>query len=392
MVTPAVRTGRIEPFYVMEIVKAAAALEANGCSIIHLSIGEPDFGPPAPVQRAAQAAIAAGQTGYTAALGIDELRARISAHYARAFRLSVPAERIVITAGASAALLLALAALLDRDAELLMPDPSYPCNRHFAATVEARARLVPCGPESRFQLTAESAADAWGPSTRGVLLASPSNPTGTTIPPAQLAALLAQVKTRGGFAIVDEIYQGLTYDHAPHSALAEDDDIVVINSFSKYFGMTGWRLGWMVAPAPLVPVIEKLAQNLFICASAVSQRAALACFEPEALAVYEARRREFARRRDYLVPALRALGFGVPATPDGAFYVYADIGRFGDDSWAFAFDVLEKTGVCLVPGRDFGSAETRRYVRISYATSMEKLVVAVERLHGYLARRRPAAA
>ena len=376
----------------MEIVKAAAALQAGGRSIIHMSIGEPDFGTPEPVQRAAQSAIAAGQTGYTAALGIDELRAAIAAHYASAYRLSLPVERIVVTAGASAALLLALAALLERDAELLMPDPSYPCNRHFAAAVEGRARLVPCGPESRFQLTAESAAAAWGPATRGVLLASPSNPTGTTIPTRQLTALLALVKARGGFAIVDEIYQGLTYDQPPRSALAEDDDVVVINSFSKYFGMTGWRLGWMVAPAPLVPVIEKLAQNLFICASDVSQRAALACFEPEALAICEARRREFARRRDYLVPALRELGFGVPVTPDGAFYVYADIGRFSDDSWAFAFDVLDKTGVCLVPGRDFGSAETRRYVRISYATSMDRLAEALDRLRRYLVERAPAAA
>jgi aspartate/methionine/tyrosine aminotransferase len=376
----------------MEIVKAADALQASGRSIIHMSIGEPDFGAPEPVQRAAQAAISAGRTGYTAALGIGELRARISTHYEHAYRLSIPAERIVITAGASAALLLALAALLERDAELLMPDPSYPCNRHFAAAFEGRARLVPCGPESRFQLTAESAAAAWGAQTRGVLLASPSNPTGTTIPPAQLSALLALVKARGGFAIVDEIYQGLTYDDAPRSALAHDDDVVVINSFSKYFCMTGWRLGWLVAPTPLVPVIEKLAQNLFICASAISQRAAIACFEPETLAIYEARRQEFARRRDYLVPALRDLGFGVPVKPDGAFYVYADISRFGDDSWAFAFDVLERTGVCLVPGRDFGSAATRRYVRISYATSMDQLGEAVDRLRRYLPQREPAAA
>jgi len=388
----AARVGLIEPFYVMEIAKAAADLSAAGRSVIHMSIGEPDFTAPPPVQDAARAAIQAGQTQYTPALGLGALRECIAGHYEQAHGVRVDAARIVVTAGASGALLLAMAALIERGDEVLMPDPSYPCNRHFVSVFEGTARLLPCGPATRFQLDAATVRAAWRDRSRGVMLASPSNPTGTSIEHQVLESLLSEVAALGGFAIVDEIYLGLSYDRAPTSALALSSDAIVINSFSKYFNMTGWRLGWLVLPPDLVPTVEKLAQNLFICASAVAQRAALACFEPASIEIYEARRREFQRRRDYLVPAIRRLGFDVPVIPDGAFYIYADVSRFAADSWDFAFELLNEAGVCLVPGRDFGIAEPQRYVRISYATSLEQLGEAIDRIGRFLrARARTAA-
>jgi aspartate/methionine/tyrosine aminotransferase len=378
------RASGIEPFYVMEVVKEAERLAADGRSIIHLSIGEPDFTAPPAVKQAALRAIEAGSTRYTPALGLDSLRQEIARDYARRLGQDVSPRRIVVTAGASGALLLALAALLERGRHVLVPDPSYPCNRHFAAVVEAGARLLACGPETRFQPTARMIDEAWGADTAGVLLASPSNPTGTSIEPSALAAIAGIVRGRSGFLIVDEIYLGLTYDHRPRTALAIGDDVLVLASFSKYFSMTGWRLGWLVAPEGLVPSLEKLAQNLFICPSTVAQHAAHACFAPESLRIYEQRREEFRRRRDYLVPALRELGFVVPVVPDGAFYIYADISRFSSDSWDFAFDLLRATGVCVVPGRDFGVAETSRYVRFSYANELPRLEQAVGRIAAYL--------
>lgn len=386
----AARAGRITPFYVMEVVKEAARLQAAGKSIIHMSIGEPDFSAPPAVRQAAEAALTQGQTAYTAALGLDTLRQRIADHYRQAFGVTIDAERVVVTAGASAALLLTMAALIEQGHEVLMPDPSYPCNRHFVSAFDGRAVLLPCGPQTRFQLTAAAVDDAWNDNTRGVLLASPSNPTGTSIAPDALDALLRTVRRRGGFAVVDEIYLGLSYDRAPQSALALDDDAIIINSFSKYFSMTGWRLGWLVAPRSLVPVFEKLAQNLFICASTVAQRAALACFEEPTLALCEARRCELQQRRDFLVPALEQMGLRVPVIPDGAFYIYADISSVAADSWDFAFDLLRNTGVCVVPGRDFGMNAPERYVRLSYATTLPLLQEAVERMAAYL-RPRPRA-
>jgi len=376
----------IEPFYVMEVVKRAEQLAARGESIIHLSIGEPDFTAPAPVLNAAKEALDQGRTQYTPAAGIGQLREAISVHYAEQFGVSVPAERIFITAGASAALLLAFAAVLEHGAEVLVPDPCYPCNRHFASVLGAHARLVPTGAAQRFQLTADAVELAWSQRSAGVLLATPSNPTGTSITRAALLDVIRAVHARQGFVVIDEIYQGLTYDAPPSTALGLADDIIVINSFSKYFSMTGWRLGWLVVPETLSATIEKLAQNLYICASAIAQRAALACFTNEAKSIYEARRLEFARRRDYLVPALQKLGFDVPVVPDGAFYVYADIHRLAEDSWQFCFDLLQNTGVCLVPGRDFGYAAPDRFVRFSYATDLAQLKEAVDRIRKYLGR------
>ena len=380
----AARLDEIEPFHVMELLKMAAALEQAGRSVIHMGIGEPDFPAAQPVLDAAAKAIAGGTMRYTHAVGLPALRDAIAADYQQRFGVDVAAERIVITAGASGALLLACAALVGRDDEVLMPDPSYPCNRHFVTAFEGRARLIPSGPAQRFQLSAAMVREHWSPSTRGVLLASPSNPTGTSIATNELRHIAALVRERGGFTVVDEIYQGLSYDAPPFSALSLGEDIIVINSFSKYFNMTGWRLGWLVVPPSMMAAVEKLAQNFFICASTLAQQAALACFTPESMAIFEKRKSEFKRRRDYLVPELQRLGFTIPVLPDGAFYVYADCSRFSEDADAFTRDVLQATGVVMTPGLDFGTQDVERYIRVSYATSMENLQEAVRRLETYL--------
>ncbi len=388
------RAERIEPFYVMEVAKAASALAREVAHtdrpVVFLNIGEPDFTAPPAVQQAAAQCVASGQTQYTQALGTDALRQAISGWYAQRFGVQVPARRIVITAGASAALHLACLALIDRGDEVLMPDPSYPCNRHFVSAAEGTAVMVPSTAAERFQLSADKVQAAWGPKTRGVLLASPSNPTGTSIDPAELRLIHEVVSTRGGITMVDEIYLGLSHDDTyGQTALAISDEIISINSFSKYFNMTGWRLGWLVVPDALVPVIERLAQNLFICASTVSQQAALACFTPESLAIYEQRRAEFKARRDYFIPALNALGLTVPVMPDGAFYAWADCSAACEklglkDSWDFAHAALHQAHVAITPGRDFGNFETARFVRFSTANSMAELKTAIERLKAWL--------
>jgi aspartate/methionine/tyrosine aminotransferase len=387
------RLDQIEPFYVMECAKAAAEIAAGplcdtargGREMIYLNIGEPDFGPPARVREAAAQVIRDGHTAYTQATGLPELREAIAGWYQSHFGLSVAPSRIVVTAGASAALQLACLALFEAGDEVLMPDPCYPCNRHFVAAVDAKAVLLPASAESRFQLDAASVDRAWRPRTRGVLLASPSNPTGTSIVPDEMARIAATVHARGGVCIVDEIYLALSYDSAfGASALRLSDDIVSVNSFSKYFGMTGWRLGWLVLPPALVPAVEKLAQNLYICAPSVAQRAALACFQPEALAECEARRLEFQRRRDYIVPALAGLGLPVPVMPDGAFYAYADCSAHAASSWDFCFDMMRRAQVALTPGRDFGRAAPEQHLRLSFANSMARLQESVHRLTGAL--------
>jgi aspartate/methionine/tyrosine aminotransferase len=391
------RLDHIEPFYVMECAKAAAELargpecdpRTGGEPMIFLNIGEPDFTAPPLVQRAAEEAMRAGRTQYTDATGLPALRQRISEWYASRFGLSIEPRRIVVTAGASAALQLACLALVDRDDEVLLPDPSYPCNRHFVAAAEGVPVLLPAGADERFQLSAAGVRAAWSARTRGVLLASPSNPTGTSIDPDEMGRIVAAVRERGGFTVVDEIYLGLSFDDRyGHSALAHGvdghDDVISINSFSKYFSMTGWRLGWLVVPEALVAPIEKLAQNLYICPSTVAQHAALACFEPESIAEYERRRGEFRARRDFVVPALNALGLRVPVMPDGAFYAWADCSAHSASSWDFCFDLMRSAHVAITPGRDFGRAGVERFVRLSYASSMAQLHEAMERLRRVL--------
>ena len=389
------RAERIDPFYVMEVAKAAQAMarEVAGTSepMIFLNIGEPDFTAPPLVQEAAAKAVRDGATQYTNALGLDALRERISGWYQSRFGVDVPARRIVVTAGASAALHLACLALIERGDEILMPDPSYPCNRHFVSAAEGRAVLVPTTAAERYQLSSDKVQAAWTDKTRGVLLASPSNPTGTSIAPAELRRIHEVVQSRGGVTMIDEIYLGLSYEEEfGHTALAIDENIISINSFSKYFNMTGWRLGWMVVPDAMVPVVERLAQNLFICASTVSQQAALACFEAESITEYERRRAEFKARRDYFIPALQSLGLNVPVMPDGAFYAWADCTdaaqRLGvQGSWDFALEVMRRAHVAITPGRDFGSFEPERFVRFSTANSMAQLQESVARLRKLLA-------
>ena len=398
MIRTASRLARIEPFYVLECAKAADLIAKSpacdpalgGEPMIYLNIGEPDFTAPLAVQQAAAQCLREGNTQYTQATGLLPLRERISAWYASRFGLQIGPERIVITAGASAALHLACLALFEAGDEVLLPDPSYPCSRHFVAAVGAKAMLVPTTAPKRFQLDGQAVAAHWGPATRGVLLASPNNPTGTSIAPEEMAHIVRAVRAGGGVMIVDEIYLGLSFEERfGHSALALGDDVISINSFSKYFSMTGWRLGWMVLPPQLVGAVEKLAQNLYICPSTLAQHAALACFEPASIAEYEQRRAEFARRRDYLVPALRQLGFAVPVVPDGAFYVWADCSRFlaaqnagqgPASSWEFCFDMMHRAHVALTPGRDFGPAMAEHFIRLSFATSLPTLQAAVQRL------------
>lgn len=383
------RLDHIEPFYVMECAKLAQEIARSpacdpalgGERMIYLNIGEPDFTAPAPVVAAAEVALHAGRTQYTDAVGLPTLRERISRWYASRWGIEVPARRIVVTAGASAALQLVCQALFEAGDEVLMPDPTYPCNRHFVAATGATARLVETTPASRFQLDADAVRSQWRPNTRGVLLATPSNPTGTSIAPAELARIVDVVRARGGVCIVDEIYQGLSYDPAFEScALTLGDDIISINSFSKYFSMTGWRLGWVVLPERLVEPVERLAQNLYICASSIAQHAAVACFDDASLAECETRRAAFRARRDYIVPALEKLGLTIPVVPDGAFYVWADCRRFADSSWDFALRMMHSAHVALTPGKDFGPAHADVYFRLSFAAALPQLEETVRRL------------
>jgi aspartate/methionine/tyrosine aminotransferase len=388
----AARVHGIAPFHVMEVQTAARFLEAAGRSVVHMEIGEPDFPTPAPVLAAARKAMEGGGIYYTSALGLPALREAIAAHYRDQYSIDVAPERIVVTAGSSAALLLALALLVDRDDAILLADPGYPCNRHFVRTLEGEAIGIPVGPDSDYQLTAEAITRAWTRRTRGALIASPSNPTGTSVSNAEMAHIAAAVDARGGTLLVDEIYLGLSYTPSRASALAMtqalSERLFVINSFSKYFNMTGWRLGWLVAPAQHVRDLEKLAQNLYISPPTLSQHAALACFEPETLVLLEARRAEFRARRDFLVPALRELGFRIPVTPTGGFFVYADCSPFGMDSERFCIEALAATGVAFTPGIDFGRHRPDDHVRFAYTIAQDKLRDGVRRLSEWLPRLR----
>ena len=385
-ITTAARVAEIAPFHVMEVQTAARALEAAGRSVIHMEIGEPDFPTPAPVIAAAQRAIAAGDIYYTSALGLPALREAIARHYADHYGVAVPAERVIVTAGSSAGLLLVLALIVNRDDRILLADPGYPCNRHFVRVLEGDPVGVPVGADTQYQLTADLVAANWNSATRGALIASPSNPTGTVVPHDEMRRIAAAVASRNGHLIVDEIYLGLTYGTRPRSVLEFADDAFVISSFSKYFNMTGWRLGWVVAPERHVRDLEKLAQNLYISPATPSQRAALACFTPETLAILEGRRRAFEARRDFLVPALRELGFRIPVMPTGGFFVYADCSAFDDDSERFCRDVLQSCGVAFTPGIDFGVNRAAQHVRLAYTIDQAKLEDGVERLSCYLRR------
>lgn len=374
------RALEIEPFRVMAILARARALQAEGRDIVHMEVGEPDFPTPEPIVEAGIAALRAGHTHYTPALGLPALRQDIAGYYRKRHGVHVPASRICVTPGASGALLLVMAALFDKGEEVLLADPGYPCNRHFARLVEARGVGVPVGPETGYQLTAELVARHWGPRTRGVLVANPGNPTGTLIPDEELRAIHALVREKGGYLIVDEIYHELVYGAAPPSAAGLGEDVIVLNSFSKYWLMTGWRLGWLLAPEPLMPAIDRLAQNVFLSAPTVAQHAALAALAPETRVLLDARKAELRERRDWLLPRLGELGFRVGVAPEGAFYIYAGIERFGMDAEALAEKLLLEAGVAVTPGTDFGAHAASRHVRFAYTTSLERIREAVERM------------
>lgn len=374
------RSRAIEPFHVMALLQRANELQQAGHDVIHLEIGEPDFTTAEPIVAAGQAALAAGHTNYTPALGLPQLREAISGYYQTRYGLSVPAQRIVITSGGSGALLLASALLVDPGKHWLLADPGYPCNRNFLRLVEGGAQMVPVGPETNYQLTPDLVQRYWDDSCVGALVASPANPTGTVLSREELQALSQSVSDKRGHLLVDEIYHGLTYGMDAASVLEVDNNAFVLNSFSKYFGMTGWRLGWLVAPEDAVPELEKMAQNFFISAPTLSQYAALACFEPEAQAIFEQRRDEFAARRDYLLPALRELGFKIEVEPQGAFYLYADISAFGGDAFEFCRYFLENQHVAITPGVDFGRYKSSQHVRFAYTRPIPRLQEAVARI------------
>lgn len=374
----------IAPFRVMELLARARALEAQGRSIVHMEIGEPDFPTPRAICEAGMRALEKGELYYTPALGLPALREKIAGFYKTRYGVEVSSGRIIITSGSSGALLLAVAVLVNPGEQVLLADPGYPANRHFVRMMEGEPVGVAVGPDSNYQLTPELLERRWGSRTVAALLASPSNPTGTLASVAAIREMAALAARRNGVLIVDEIYHGLVYDSAAETALGISENIFIINSLSKYFQMTGWRLGWMVAPERYVREIDKLSQNIYLAAPTPSQYAALAAFEPDTLALLDARRDEFKARRDYLVPALRALGFDIPQMPQGAFYVYAGCGRLTQDSHAFAVDLLERAGVAITPGMDFGDNAPQRHVRFAYTQSIGQLREGVRRISAFL--------
>ena len=374
------RVAEIESFKVMDLLKRAKQLDSQGMDVVHMEAGEPDFATAAPIAEAAKKAIDMGMTQYTPAAGIPELREKISEWYFQHYGLNISADRIVVTTGASSALLMVFALLADAGQSFIMADPGYPCNRQFLRFLDAKSQLVAVEAVQNFQLTANLVSEHWSSDTAGVLLASPANPTGAVVHEQEMRAIADTVRAKGGSLIVDELYHGLIYEEKDLSVLSIDPNAFVINSFSKYFGMTGWRLGWLVAPAEVAPELEKLAQNLMISPNTVSQYAALAAFEPKTIEILEARKAQFQLRRDLLVTGLRAIGFDIPLMPEGAFYVYADAKRFTDNAAEFCWSLLENDHIATTPGLDFGHHRCQDFVRFSYTTGLDRIELALERL------------
>lgn len=372
------RLDNVDAFQVVEVLARARELEAQGRHICHLEAGEPDFASAEPIIRAGQQALADGATYYSQATGLPALKDALVRHYRDDYGVAVDPRRILITPGASAALMMVSALLVDKGQTLLMTDPGYPCNKNFLRLFGGDGRMVPVGPEDNYQLSAALAEKYWDDSTVGALVASPANPTGQLLEHSALTDLHGVIKAKGGTLVVDEIYHGLTFGFEARTALELGDDVFVVNSFSKYFGMTGWRLGWCVVPEAAVSALERLAQNLFISMSTMGQFAALAAFEPETRKILEQRRQIFADRQAFLLPALRNLGFEIPLAPVGALYLYADASRFTSDSHQFCMKMLEEHGVAMTPGTDFGTHRANEHVRFAYTTSMEELQRAVE--------------
>lgn len=370
----------------MDILARARALEAEGRSVVHMEIGEPDFDTPQPVVDAGVAALQSGHHHYTPALGLPELRSKIAAQYQSRYGASVDPSRVAITPGSSGALQLLIALLVDPGDQVLMGDPGYPCNRHFVRLFEGEVVSIPVGVHERFQLTADLVAAHWNEKSRVVMISSPSNPTGMVIEPQELRKIAEVVAERGGSLIVDEIYQGLTYGGAGGTAVNLPGAVYVVNSFSKYYGMTGWRLGWLVAPGQAMDGLDRLSQNLFLAAPTPSQYAALKALEPETEQILLQRRDQFQERRDYLYGALGDLGFVLAEQPEGAFYLYADCSGLTDDSSRFAMDLLEQVGVAVTPGKDFSIYNPQRWIRFAYTVSLQQLEEGVARIRRFLDR------
>ena len=379
------RMGSIQPFHVMDLLARARQLEAEGKDIVHMEIGEPDFPTPDPVRRAALKGLESDPVHYTPALGLPELREAISGFYQQRYGLDIPASRIVVTPGASGALLLVVNLLINPGDGVLMSDPGYPCNRNFVSLACGKSVMIPVNADTRYQVTENLVRQHWNNSSRAVLLASPANPTGSLVDHEELKKIHTYVKHNQGHLIVDEIYHGLVYSDHPESALSIDDSVFVINSFSKYFGMTGWRLGWIVAPEWAVEGLDRLAQNLYLAAPTLAQHAALRAFSPENLEILEQRRQTFAQRRDFLVPALRSLGFELPFEPEGAFYVYANCEKFSNDSFALCNALLSEAGVAVTPGLDFGDHLASKHLRFAYTADIGRLEEGIRRMQKFLA-------
>ena len=383
---PAERNTHISSFYVMELLRRAKQLEAQGVDVIHMEIGEPDFPTPPTIVNAAIKHIQTGEVKYTPAAGLPELRKKIAGFYQQRYGVTIDEHRIFVTPGASGAFLLALGISLNPNEELLMADPCYPCNSNVATLLGCKTKTVPVAADTDYQLTAKHIKDHWTDATQGVLIASPSNPTGTLISPEELKQAIDTVDKLGGCFYSDEIYHGLVYDNQATTALAFSDEVFVINSFSKYFGMTGWRIGWLIVPEAFIEATEKLAQNIYIATSTASQYAALAAFDENTLTELENRRAEFAARRDFLYDNLLRLGFEIPVKPAGAFYIYVNCKKFTDDSHQFALDFLEAEGVSITPGLDFGSNKAHHSLRFAYTTSIAKMTIAIQRLERFINR------
>jgi aspartate/methionine/tyrosine aminotransferase len=368
----------------MEVLKAANERAARGLEVLHLEVGEPGTGAPPGAVAAADVALRRGGLGYTEALGLPALRERIARHYGDWYGLDLDKSRVAVTAGASGAFILAFLAAFDAGARVVVPEPGYPAYRNILRALDVEVVPLPVDAADRFHPTVERLSRLGGP-LHGLVLASPANPTGTMLRAAELASLAAFCAGRGLRLVVDEIYHGITYEDRPGTALAVAPDAILVNSFSKYFCMTGWRLGWLVLPDALVEPVERLAQNLFISPSTIAQHAALGAFEdqPELdrrIAVYRA-------NRDRLVAALRRAGLDRMAPADGAFYLYVDVGDLTPDSVAFCRELLEATGVAITPGVDFDERRGRRYVRLSFAGDPQVIAAAAERIEGYIAAR-----
>jgi len=374
----------------MQVLEEAALIEAAGHRVVHMEVGEPRFSVAEPILSAAKAALDSEPQFYTPAMGLPALREKVSEFYKQRYQLDIAPKRIIITTGGSAALMMLCHLLVRSGDGVLVTDPGYPCNANFIQLVGGEPQKVPVKEVEHFSFAVEQLKASWRPNTRGVILASPSNPTGEVLSETELKAIAAEVKDRQGFLIMDEIYHGLTYgkgepDQRPASILQYDDSAFVVNSFSKYFGMTGWRLGWMVVPEEALDGLDRLAQNLFIAPPTLAQHAALAAFLPETLSILEQRREVFCQRRDYLYDALEGLGFSLSHKPEGAFYLYAGIRQFIEsgkvkDSEEFCRRLLTSQHVAVTPGTDFGDYLADEYVRFAYTAEMEDLKLAVSRL------------